>query len=82
MIPCREVLHDLPEEKKRCEGDGTPLERIGEEVCEQLEFIPATLRVLRHVRPKYACPRLPHRDPGGGASRPSRFRRPALLALP
>jgi len=24
-IPRREVLHDLPEEKKRCEADGTPL---------------------------------------------------------
>ncbi len=25
------------------------------EVCEQVEIIPATIRVLRHVRPKYAC---------------------------
>jgi len=56
-IPRCEVLHDLPEEQKRCAADGVALERIGEEVCEQLEFIPATLRVLRHVRPKYACPR-------------------------
>jgi transposase len=55
-IPRVEVLHDLPESEKRCEADGTALERIGEETYEQLEFIPATLRVLRHVRPKYACP--------------------------
>jgi transposase len=56
-IPRVEVLHDLREDEKRCADDGTPLERIGEEVSEQLEFIPAKLRVLRHVRPKYACPR-------------------------
>lgn len=51
-----EVLHDLPEEEKVCPHDGTPLERIGEEVSEQLDVIPAKVQVLRHVRPKYACP--------------------------
>lgn len=51
-----EVLHDLPESQKVCEHDGTALERIGEEVSEQLDVIPAQVRVLRHVRPKYACP--------------------------
>lgn len=55
-IPRVEILHDLPDEEKVCGEDGTALERIGEEVSEQLEFIPAKLRVLRHVRPKYACP--------------------------
>lgn len=55
-IPRVEVLHDLPESEKRCQADGTALERIGEESYEQLEFVPARLRVLRHVRPKYACP--------------------------
>jgi transposase len=55
-IPRVEILHDLPEDEKQCADDGTTLERIGEEISEQLEFIPAKLRVLRHVRPKYACP--------------------------
>jgi transposase len=32
------------------------LSRIGKETNEQLEFIPAQIRVLRHIRPKYACP--------------------------
>ena len=54
-IPRVEVLHDLSDAQKVCAEDGTALERIGEEVSEQLEFIPAKLRVLRHVRPKYAC---------------------------
>lgn len=51
-----EILHDLPEASMRCPHDGTPLERIGEETSEQLDVIPAQVRVLRHVRPKYACP--------------------------
>ena len=32
-------------------------QRIGEEVTEQLEIIPAVLKVIAHVRPKYACNR-------------------------
>lgn len=51
-----EVLHDLPEDEKRCPRDGHALERIGEERSEQLEVIPAAAHVLVHVRPKYACP--------------------------
>jgi transposase len=53
-LPRVEVIHDIPEEKKIC-GCGEALTRIGEEVCEKLEIIPAQVRVRRHVRPKYAC---------------------------
>lgn len=56
-IPRVEIRHDLEEAEKVCAEDGATLECIGEEKSEQLEFIPATLRVLRHIRPKYACPR-------------------------
>jgi transposase len=55
-IPRVEVVHDLSEAEKVCPADGTTLERIGEETCEQLEVIPAQIRVLKHIRPKYACP--------------------------
>jgi transposase len=55
-IPRVEIVHDLSEAEKLCPIDGTPLERIGEETAEKLEFIPATTRVLKHIRPKYACP--------------------------
>ena len=53
-LPRVEVIHDIPEEQKIC-GCGEALTRIGEEVCEKLEIIPAQVRVRRHVRPKYAC---------------------------
>jgi transposase len=55
-LPRIEVVHDLPEDQKRCAADGTALKRIGEEVSEQLDFRPAQVRVIRNVRPKYACP--------------------------
>jgi transposase len=31
------------------------MHRIGEEVSEALDRVPAVLRVLRTIRPKYAC---------------------------
>lgn len=55
-IEREEILHDLADEEKVCPHDGTALERIGEEVSEQLDIIPSRVRVLRHIRPKYACP--------------------------
>jgi transposase len=55
-LPRVEILHDLAPEEKVCAHDGHGLVEIGREVSEQLEFIPATIEVLRHVRPKYGCP--------------------------
>lgn len=56
-MPREEILHDLSEDEKVCETDGTALVEIGRETSEQVEFIPATARVLVHVRPKYGCPK-------------------------
>lgn len=53
-FPRIEVVHDLEEEEKVC-GCGATLSRIGEEVCEKLDVIPAQVRVIRHIRYKYAC---------------------------
>ncbi len=53
-LPRQEVVHDLPEEEKVC-GCGSELSRIGEEVSEQLDVEPAKAKVIRHIRPKYAC---------------------------
>lgn len=38
-----------------CQACGAPMRRIGEDVSEQLEFVPARFRVIRHIRPKLAC---------------------------
>lgn len=53
-LPRVEVLHDIPEAEKRC-ACGAELSRIGEETCEKLDYIPARIQVIRHIRPKYAC---------------------------
>ena len=55
-MPREEVLHDLPGAEKVCPHDGTALVEIAHETSEQLEFVPATAKVLVHVRPKYGCP--------------------------
>ena len=53
-LPREIVVHDIPEQDKIC-SCGEPLVRIGEETSEKLDIIPAQLKVIRHVRPKYAC---------------------------
>ena len=53
-LPRVEILHDLEDGEKVC-ACGCELSRIGEEVTEQLDIVPARIQVLRHVRPKYAC---------------------------
>lgn len=43
-------------DQKCCPHDGTELKPIGFESHEQLDIIPASVRVLHHKRLKYACP--------------------------
>ena len=58
FLPVHEILHDLPEAEKVCANDAAhTLVELGRETADQLKFIPATIEVLRHVRPKYACPK-------------------------
>lgn len=54
-LPRIEVVHDLPDAEKSCPHDGGTLHRIGEEVSEQLDIIPAKIQVIRHIRIKYGC---------------------------
>ena len=54
-LPRVDVIHELTEEERICPHDGAILGEIGEEVSEQLDIIPASIRVLRHIRKKYAC---------------------------
>lgn len=55
-LPRIEIVHDIPEEQKTCPHDGTALTCIGQDVSEQLDIVPATIQVLKHIRKKYACP--------------------------
>lgn len=53
-LPRIEVRHELPAVERVC-ACGTALHEIGAETSEQLDYIPAKIQVIRHVRPKYAC---------------------------
>jgi transposase len=53
-LPRIDIIHDLSEDEKQC-ACGAQLSRFGEEVSEKLDYIPAQLRVERHIRYKYAC---------------------------
>lgn len=55
-LPRTVIRHELPEAERLCAHDGTMLTEIGVEVCEQLDIVPASIRVIRHERVKYACP--------------------------
>lgn len=53
-LPREEIVHDIPEEQKIC-ACGAELLRIGEETSEKLDIMPQKIKVIRHIRPKYAC---------------------------
>ena len=55
ILPRVDVVHELAESERYCEHDGRLLKEIGEVTCEQLDIVPATIRVIRHVRKQYAC---------------------------
>ncbi len=55
-LPREDIIHDLSEEDKVCPRDGTELDLIGSDDLEQLDIIPAQIKVIRHRRLKYACP--------------------------
>ena len=50
----REVVTHLPQ-GDCCSGCGGTLRQFGEDVSEQLEYVPESFKVIRHVRPKFAC---------------------------
>jgi transposase len=54
-LPRRPVVHDVPPQQRLCPDCGVDRTCIGQEVSEQLEYVPASFLVLEHIRPKYAC---------------------------
>jgi transposase len=54
-LPREIVVHEPKIVCVCCDCDRSKLARLGEDVTEVLEKIPARLKVIRHVRPRYAC---------------------------
>ncbi len=50
------VLDDLSDAEKICTGCSKTMQHIGEDVREELDYVPASLVIKEDVRPKHACP--------------------------
>jgi len=55
-LPRQRVVYDLPLDRRRCPHCPETLQRIGEEISERLEYLPASLSVIEEACQKYACP--------------------------
>ena len=54
-LPREVIVHDVAEDDKQCNCCGETMHCFGMDKSEQLEFIPASIKVIEHVRPKYSC---------------------------
>jgi len=52
-LPRETIIHDI--EDKTCSCCGNELHQMGDEPSEKLDFIPAQVKVIEHVRLKYSC---------------------------
>lgn len=52
-LPRERIVHDI--EDKTCRCCGHDLHQMGEDITEKLDFVPAKVKVIEHVRPKYSC---------------------------
>ncbi len=53
-LPREQIRYELPADEQVC-GCGHHLHEMGEDKSEQLEIIPAQVKVIEHIRVKYAC---------------------------
>src|SRR5438552_6437150 len=57
-LPRHAIVHEpVHDGACTCPACGGDMARLGEDVTEVLDYIPGRFRVIRHVRPKYACRR-------------------------
>ena len=56
-LPREQMVYELSEDERRCPCCGDSRSEMGRESSEQLEFVPASFKVIEHVRIKYACKR-------------------------
>lgn len=56
-LPREQIEYPVSEAQLTCDRCGQPKDRIGQEVSEELDYVPASFVVRQHIRPKYACKR-------------------------
>lgn len=67
QLPREEIVHPAP---CACPACGGELRAAGEDAAEMLEWVPAHYKVIRHVRPKFACARCDRLVQSPAPSRP------------
>ena len=54
-LPVEEKFYKLTEEEQICPCCQGPLHEMGADVRTEIKIIPASVSVVKHIRPKYAC---------------------------
>jgi transposase len=54
-LPAEEIVYDLPADEQVCPQCQGALHEMGADVRTEVKIIPATVVVVRHIRPKYTC---------------------------
>ena len=70
-LPRDRRVYELSEAERLCQSCGQARAVIGQEVSEQLDYEPASLMVVEHVRLTYACPCCEKRRQAGAATTPA-----------
>jgi transposase len=76
-LPRDRRVYELSEAERLCHGCGQARVVIGQEVSEQLDYEPASLTVIEHVRVTYACPCCEKRRQAGTPAAPTAPEAPA-----
>ena len=78
-LPRENVVHEV---EGQCESCGEVLSVFSEDSSEQLEYVPASFRVIQHVRPKYrcGCDDKVHQAPAPSRPIPRGYAGPGLLS--
>ncbi len=53
-LPRETIIYDLADNEKLC-ACKCELTKIGEDISEQIDYIPASVKVIEHVKVKYSC---------------------------
>src|SRR5262249_3044949 len=69
-LPRRRRVYELSEAERRCPGCGQPRGVSGRGGSRQLDYEPASLMVIEHVRVTYACPCCEKQRQGGTLAAP------------
>lgn len=69
-LPREDVVHSACAPDCKCGACGTGLQQIGQDVSEVLDYEPGSFKVIRHIRPKFACTQCHTVTQAPAASRP------------